>query len=195
MSFYPKKISERFHEPRSVGAAANANAGGAGAGVACGAVLRLTLQIETETKTILDARFKTNGCGFAMAAAEVLAEKIIGKKLTDLHGSENENLKTEIEAALGAFPAARAHCLDLTIESLHNAFADFRARQIEEFAGERALICTCFGVSEETIEKLIRENSLETVEDVTDACRAGGGCGSCQLLIEDILDVYWREAF
>jgi NAD(P)H-nitrite reductase large subunit len=65
---------------------------------------------------------------------------------------------------------------------------DFRAFQIEEWSGEKALICTCFGVSEETIENLVKENSLETIEEVTAACNAGGGCGSCQPLIQEIID-------
>ena len=83
--------------------------------------------------------------------------------------------------------------MDLTFDALQNSFADFRVSQIEEFAGEKALICTCFGVSEETIEHLIKEKSLETVEEVTNGCNAGGGCGSCQLLIQEIIDTVWRE--
>jgi NifU-like protein len=71
---------------------------------------------------------------------------------------------------------------------LQDAFADFRAFQIEEFAGEKALICTCFGVSEERIEKAITENNLQTVEEVGEFCRAGTGCGSCQPLIQEIID-------
>jgi len=81
------------------------------------------------------------------------------------------------------------------LETLQDAFADFRAFQIEEFTGEKALICTCFSVSEDTIENLVKENSLETVEEVTDACNAGGGCGSCQPLVQEIIDVVWREQF
>ena len=78
-------------------------------------------------------------------------------------------------------------------ETLQTALADFRALQIEEFIGEKALICTCFGVSEETIENLVFEESLATVEEVTDACNAGGGCGSCQPLIQEIIDAIRRE--
>jgi len=104
-------------------------------------------------------------------------------------------LQTQIKRELGEFSENREHCLELCLETLQLAFADFRNSQIEEFAGEKALICTCFGVSEETIESLIKENSLETVEEVTDACNAGGGCGSCQPLIQEIIDVVWREEF
>lgn len=190
MSFYPTKISERFHAPKNAGKLDSANAVGTNATFVCGAVLRICLQIEAETKEILRAKFQTNGCGYLTAAADVLTEIIKGKKLVEFHRLEKQVLQREIKNKLGAFSQHRQHCLDLCLETLQNAFADFRLFQIEEFAGEKALICTCFGVSEETIEKLIRENSLSTAEEVTDACRAGGGCGSCQFLIQEILDVH-----
>ncbi|MGI8786209.1 MAG: iron-sulfur cluster assembly scaffold protein [Pyrinomonadaceae bacterium] len=195
MSFYPPKISEYFHRPKNVGKAAGANAVGTNATFVCGAGLRFSLRIDATSKEVLDAKFQTNGCGFLIAAAEVTAEKIIGKLTTELHALDKNNLQAEIENALGKFPERRAHCLNLTVETLQNTFADFRVRQVEEFAGEKALICSCFGVSEEAVENAIKENALETVEAVTDFCNAGGGCGSCQPLIEDILDVYRREKF
>ncbi|MCA1623077.1 MAG: iron-sulfur cluster assembly scaffold protein [Acidobacteria bacterium] len=151
--------------------------------------MRFTLQIEIETKEIIEAKYQTNGCGYLIASADVLAEEIAGKKLFELHGLDKNVLQTKIETELGEFSEHRKHCLQLCLETLQNAFADFRAFQIEEFSGEKALICTCFGVSEETIEKLVKTNLLETVEEVTDACNAGGGCGSCQPLIQEILDV------
>lgn len=191
--FYPEKISARFHAPKNVGGAAGANAVGTNAAFVCGAALRLSLRIEKNTKEILEAKFKSNGCGYLIASADVLTGKIIGKKLNELHGLDKSVLRNLIESELGEFENHRKHCLDLCLETLQNAFADFRAFQIEEFTGEKALICTCFGVSEETIENLILEKSLETVEEVTDACGAGGGCGSCQPLIQEILDIYRLE--
>ena len=65
---------------------------------------RFYLQIELSTKEIKDAKFKTNGCGFLMAAADVLAEKIKGEKLIGLHGLDENELQTQIEAELGRFP-------------------------------------------------------------------------------------------
>lgn len=195
MSFYPAKISEKFHAPKNIGRVKSANAVGTNATFVCGAVLRLSLRIDAASKEILAAKFQTNGCGYLIAAADVLTEKIVGRKLTDFHGADKNIFQTEIEAALDKFPNYRTHCLSLILETLQNAFADFRLRQVEEFAGEKALICTCFGVSEDAIETAIEENSLATVAEVTDVCNAGGGCGSCQPLIVEILDVYWREKF
>lgn len=195
MSLYPPKINERFQNPQNAGKLADANTVGMSATFTCGAVLRFTLQIEKETKEIKDAKFQTNGCGYLIAAADILAEKITGKNLTRLHGLEHQILQTEIEAEIGEFPAHRKHCLELNLDALQAAFANFRAAQIEEFVGEKALICSCFGVSEETIESVVEKKSLRMVEEVSNVCNAGDGCGSCRPLIQEIIDIYWLERF
>ncbi len=184
MTFYPPKISERFSNPNNVGRAKFANAVGTNATFVCGSAVRFSLQISD--KKIVEAKFQTNGCGYLIASADVLAEIITGKTLTELHGLED--LETQIEERLGQFPENRGHCRTLAIETLQAAFNDFRSAQLEEFTGEKALICTCFGVSEETIEKVIAKNNCETVEEVSRVCNAGNGCGSCQLLIQEIID-------
>ncbi len=186
MSFYPPKISEKFCAPENVGEAANANAVGTSATFVCGAVLRFTLRIERQTKEILEAKFKTSGCGYVVAAAETLARKITGKHLTDLHSRGEQLLSPAVK--FREFSESRKHCFELALEALQSAFADFRRLQVEEFIGERALICTCFGVSEETIERIIAENRAETVEQIGEICNAGTGCGSCQFLIAELLD-------
>jgi NifU-like protein len=58
----------------------------------------------------------------------------------------------------------------------------------DEWIGDEALICTCFFVSEHTIENEIASRGLTSVAEVTRACNAGGGCGSCHQLIQEILD-------
>ncbi len=193
MTFYPPKINARFAAPRNAGEAENANAVGAGAIFVCGAVLKFYLRIDEESKRIVEAKFKTDGCGFSIAAADVLTETIKGKKLSELHGLENKILEEKLESELEKFNANRRHCLNLSLETLRKVFADFRAAKVREFAGEKALICSCFGVSEETIENLIKEKSLVSVEEIIENCGAGGGCGSCQPLIQELIDVYWAE--
>jgi len=195
VSFYPDEINKKIRRPKRVGELKGANGVGTGASFVCGTFVKFYLQIEIETKEIIEAKYKTSGCGFVIAAAEVLCAQIKGRRLIEFQGLDKSILQTGIENELDKFSDDRAHCLQLCIDSLQSAFADFRAAQIEEFTGEQALICTCFGVSENTIENLIQEKSLSTVEEVTAECNAGGGCGSCQPLIQDILDVHERENF
>jgi NifU-like protein len=186
VNFYRKQINERFQSPANVGKPEETNAVGTGASFVCGSFVRFYLEINLQSKKIETAKFKSNGCGFVIAAADVLAEKIVGRKLTEIHGLEE--LRTEIELEIGKFDAHRKHCLEICLDAVHQAFSNFRALQIEEFIGEKALICTCFGVSEETIKRVIAENYIETVEEIGEICNAGKGCGSCQMLVAELLD-------
>ncbi len=186
MSFYSKEVNERFCIPQNAGSLDKANARGKGVSFLCGVSVEISLRIDKETREILDAKFKTNGCGFAIATADFLAEEIVNQKLTSLHGLDD--LETLHKKEFGEFPDRRRQCADICFEALYEAFAKYRAKQINEWNGERSLICSCFGVDEENIERTIADKNLETVEEIGKICNAGTGCGSCQPLIQEILD-------
>ncbi len=186
MKLYPKNVNNYFNSPKNSGLLEKADVNGKWASFICGISVEFSLQINDETKEILQAKFKTNGCGYVVATADFICEKIIGQRLTELHGLED--LENEHREGFGEFPDNRKHCSEICFDALHNALAKYRTAQIEEWTGEKALICTCFGVSEEGIEKEIAEHNLQTVEGVGDFCNAGTGCGSCQPLIQEILD-------
>ena len=185
---YPEKIENRLARLRHDGAKGDCKATAAAANLSCGSFVRFSLTIDIDRRTIDDAAFSSNGCGFMIAAADSLAESIIKKGLPELHGLVDADLNQHIQEVLGEFPLNRHECAVACTEALRAAFADHRARRVEEFQGEKALICTCFGVSEETIETIILNNSLGSVDEITNACNAGGGCGSCRLLIQEMLD-------
>jgi NifU-like protein len=188
MSFYPHRIQEHFDHPRNVGDLIGADATGEAGSLHCGAVLRLSLKVDAARQTITAAGFKALGCGFLIACASVLTETI-----KELPVSRAAVLtETAITDWFGGLPVERTHCAALCREALHLALADYHDARREEWTGDEALICTCFGVSEKSIERVVRTHSLRTVKQVTGACNAGGGCGSCHMLIEDILSDYWR---
>lgn len=189
MSFYPSRIQEHFDAPRNVGDLLDADAIGEEGSLVCGAIVRLSLKIDAAGQTITDAKFKTIGCGFLVACASALTETI-----KDLTISRAASLNTDaITDWFGGLAPARMHCAVLCRNALHAALADYHSARQEEWTGEdEALICTCFGVSERSIESAISTRSLCTIEQVTRACNAGGGCRSCHPLIEDILDDFWR---
>ena len=188
MSFYPEHVREHFLNPRNVGEISGAEAAGNAGSFVCGALLRFTLQVDSATQRIADAKFKATGCGYLIASASLTTELIRGMKMGEA-AALNED---EIMRELGCVPPYKSHCIALCREALHAAAVNYRQTTLEEWTGEEALICTCFGVSEGRIETIIQSNSLRTVEQVTRACHAGAGCGSCQPLIQDILDDYWR---
>ena len=80
-----------------------------------------------------------------------------------------------------------ASCATFARDALLDAIREYSSAARDDWAGDEALICTCFFVSERTIEREIKFLGLTTVAEVTRACNAGGGCGSCHQLIQEIL--------
>ena len=189
-AFYPPKVNELFASPEHAGKPAGTNAIGTAGNFDCGSFVRISMRIDPSTKEITASGFQTNGCGFMVASVEAICRQVKGKQLTDLHGEASAELKAELVKTLGQLPPGREQCLNSCLEALTGAFADFRSYLIEEFSGEKPLICTCFGVTEETIEQKIAELHLTTLEEVSAATKAGQGCGSCQMLIREILDMH-----
>ena len=189
MSFYPEQVREHFLNPRNVGEIADAEAAGNAGSFVCGALLRFTLKINSATQRISNVKFKATGCGYLIASASIITELIRGMKVGEAAALKEEELVREV----GEVPSYKTHCISLCREALHAAAVHYRQTTLEEWTGDEALICTCFGVSENSIETVIQSNRLRTIEQVTRACRAGAGCGSCQPLIQDILDDYWRS--
>ena len=138
--------------------------------------MRFSIQVD-EAHRIPQARFRAVGCSDLVAAASVLTELV-------------EGLTTADAAVIGqdfSFEGVDARCAALARDALLDAIRDFSNAARDDWAGDEALICTCFFVSERTIEQEIQARGLTTVAEVTRACNAGGGCGSCHLLIEEIL--------
>ncbi|MBD0327687.1 MAG: iron-sulfur cluster assembly scaffold protein [Pyrinomonadaceae bacterium] len=190
MSHYPGRIQDHFSQPRNVGEVDGADAVGEAGSVTCGAVLRLSLSIDAASQRIREAKFKAVGCGFLIASASAFTETI-----KELAISKAATLSEDaIINWFGGLPEERKLCAAMCREALRVALAQYHATRREEWTGDEALICTCFGVSEKSIERVIHTRSLRTVKQVTRACNAGGGCGSCRPLIQHILDDYWRTA-
>jgi NifU-like protein len=189
MSFYPTKINEQFLHPRFAGELANATIVERNASFVCGSVLQISLQVEGGR--IVRANFKAAGCGYLFAAADILCEKIIDHSIVDFKFVTKRNYQTlsaSIENVLNEFPPDRKHCLELVTETFLAIIQNSQFVEINNWNGDDALICVCFGVSEKTIIVAVQDDNLKTVSEVTQKCNAGGGCGSCQLLIQDILD-------
>lgn len=190
MAFYPHKITELIRGFDNVGSVADAGATGSAGTPVCGSIVRLTLDIDPSDHLIREAKYRSSGCGYAVAAMERLCTILTGTTVPDaasLLGSDRA-WNTFIVEQLGEVEPGRTHCLALARDTLAAALRDHRSSYSEHAPGEEALICTCFFVSERTIEAAVREYSLTNIDDVTRHCRAGGGCGSCHPLIADIIE-------
>jgi NifU-like protein len=182
--------AERFLNPKNVGDAAQPSFIGRSASFSCGAALRISLQVD-ESQRITEAKFKAAGCSVLVASASLLTDQVIGKT-TGEAAALGQRPKL-IEAILCVAENPRADCAALACEALLSAIATYSDSVRDEWNGDEALVCTCFGVSERTIEREIQEKQLSTIADVTRECNAGAGCRSCYPLIEDIMEEVNRK--
>jgi NifU-like protein len=183
---YTNTVKEFFLHPKNIGEVDNPDAVADVGSIVCGDALRLTLKIDKDTQRIVDDKFQTFGCASAIASSSALTELIKGKTVDEALQISNQ----DIAEFLGGLPKEKMHCSVLGREALEAAIANYRGlpKIIEE---EGKLVCQCFNVSEEKIRKIIIENHLTTVDEVTDYTKAGGGCGECREEIEAILRDIW----
>jgi NifU-like protein len=177
-------VCEHFLHPRNVGDASEPCFVGDSGSLVCGATARVSLQVD-EAQNISEANFRAAGCEFLIASLSLLTERIAGLSTAEAasYGNNRDNLLSELRV-----DEINAHCIDLACDALLRAIREYSNATRDEWNGDEALICTCFFVSEQTIEREIKERRLTTVREVTQACNAGGGCGSCQPLIVEILE-------
>jgi NifU-like protein len=188
VSVYPAKITQII--ARRLNRSFVNNGEGRAVSFECGSVVAFRVKIDTATKSIDAIEFSSNGCGFMIAAAQSLAEEFEGRNLRELHGADSNEITSVIECRIGDLPASRRQCLETSIEAFRNAVADHRKLVVDEFRGDIALICTCFGIGEDRIIEAIRETKAADTADVARACNAGSGCGSCRMLIQELIDAH-----
>lgn len=151
--------------------------------LACGDALKLMLKLD-ENGRIMDAKFLTFGCASAIASSSALTELIKGMSIEEAEQVSN----ADIAKVLGGLPEQKMHCSVMGREALEAAIANFRNGTTDKHNLEGRVVCTCFGVTETEIERVVKENELTEVEQVTNYCKAGGGCGGCKSEIQKIID-------
>lgn len=192
---YSDKVIDHYRNPRNVGKIDNADAIGEAGSLACGDSLKIYLKINNGIVT--DAKFQTFGCGSAVASSSILTEMIIGKTVDEVKKITNKDIADQ----LGGLPPEKMHCSVMGYEALEDAlknyddFTDLDDIRNEEAANQKRekIVCTCFGITENVIWDAIKMNGLKTVEEITNYTKAGGACGKCKGLIQDIIDTYYKK--
>ena len=180
---YTDKVKEHFLNPHNVGKIEDADGIGEVGSLACGDAL--TLYIKVDDNIITDAKFQTFGCASAIASSSALTELLIGKPVEEAEKLTNK----DIAEYLGGLPREKMHCSVMGQEALEQALKNMRGEAgiKAEHSHEGELICECFGIFDEEILHAIKENDLQTVEDITNFTKAGGGCGKCHDDLERLL--------
>lgn len=203
---YSDIVKEHFKNPKNVGEMENPDAVGEAGSLACGDKLKLYLKIENDK--IVDAKFQTFGCGSAVASSSILTEMVIGKTVEEAKQITNK----QIADLLGGLPPAKMHCSVMGREALEDAIKNFESKGLESYeaheitvpeekpelksarekADENKIVCNCFDISKRAIIDAIKEGA-KTIEQITEATYAGGGCRRCWEQMQEILDKQLAE--
>ena len=120
---YSDKVLDHFSNPRNVGEMEDANAVGTVGNPKCGDIMKMFLKIEDGV--IVDAKFKTFGCGAAVATSSMATELVKGKRVEDALKLTNQ----AVVDALDGLPPAKIHCSVLAEEAIKTAIADYYKQQ------------------------------------------------------------------
>lgn len=128
---YSEKVIDHYEHPRNVGTL-DSDANDVGTGMvgapACGDVMRLQIKVDDKTCIIIeDAKFKTYGCGSAIASSSLVTEWVKGKTLDEAAALKNSEIAEEL-----ALPPVKIHCSILAEDAVKAAIADYRAKQAKK---------------------------------------------------------------
>lgn len=117
---YTEKVMDHFSNPRNVGELDDANGVGEVGNASCGDIMKIFLKVEDNV--IKDVKFKTFGCGAAIATSSMVTEMAIGKTIEEALVLTNE----AVAEALDGLPPAKMHCSNLAADALHEAIKNYK---------------------------------------------------------------------
>jgi nitrogen fixation protein NifU and related proteins len=120
---YSDKVMEHFSCPKNVGELTDADGVGQVGNPVCGDIMKIYIKVEDDI--IRDIRFKTFGCGAAIATCSMVTELVKGNTLDEAMKVSNQT----VAEALGGLPPAKMHCSNLAADALHEAIRDYRAKK------------------------------------------------------------------
>lgn len=126
---YNEIVMDHFMNPRNVGVIENADGVGQVGNVKCGDIMKMYILVENDI--IVDCKFKTFGCGSAIASSSIATEIIKGKSIDDALAMTNK----DVIDALGGLPAVKVHCSVLAEQALKSAIYDYATKNNKHFAG------------------------------------------------------------
>jgi NifU-like protein len=185
---YSKKVAARMDNPTNRGELTEADAQKLGGKLvvadhgaeSCGDAVRLYWVVDAQTNVIKAARFKSFGCGTAIASSDMMSDLCVGRTVEEAAKITN----IDVEKALRdtpetpAVPPQKMHCSVMAYDVIKKAVALYKGVDLSSLETE-TIVCECGRVSLGTIVDAIRLNDLRTVSDITHYTKAGGFCKSC----------------
>jgi NifU-like protein len=185
---YSSKVNDRMTNPRHLGEITEDEAKDLGARLivadygaeVCGDAIRLYWAVDEKTGKIVEARYKTFGCGTAIASSDVMAEMCVGKTVDEALTITNLDVERALrdDADTAAIPPQKMHCSVMAYDVIKKAASIYKNVDMSSLE-EEDMVCECARVSLRTVREVIRLNDLKTVEEITQYTKAGAFCKSC----------------
>ena len=183
---YSQEVQKRMNDPYNMGEITENEVGGDRLIIAdfgaesCGDAVRLYWQIDPKTDVIKKSKFKSFGCGTAIASSDMMAELCMEKTVDDALKITNIDVEKALrdEDEIPAVPGQKMHCSVMAYDVIKKAASLYKDVDMESFETEY-IVCECARVSQDTLKEVIKLNKLTTIEEITDYTKAGGFCKSC----------------
>jgi len=183
---YSHEVQKRMNDPFNMGEITENEVGSDKLIIAdfgaesCGDAVRLYWQIDPKTDVIKKSKFKSFGCGTAIASSDMMAELCMDKTVDDALKITNIDVEKALrdEEEIPAVPGQKMHCSVMAYDVIKKAASIYKNVDMESFETEY-IVCECARVSQDTLKEVIKLNKLTTVEEITDYTKAGGFCKSC----------------
>ncbi|PAF44060.1 iron-sulfur cluster assembly scaffold protein [Helicobacter sp. 11S02629-2] len=184
---YSKKVSERMDNPTHLGVITEKEAKEKDAKLivadygaeSCGDAVRLYWLVD-KNDVIIEAKFKSFGCGTAIASSDMMCELCLGKRVQDAVKITNIDVEKALrdDENTPAVPGQKMHCSVMAYDVIKKAAGMYLGKDEADFE-EEIIVCECARVSLATIKEVIKLNDLKTVEEITQYTKAGAFCKSC----------------
>lgn len=184
---YSNKVSERMDNPTHLGVLTQKDADSKGAKLivadygaeSCGDAVRLYWLVDKNDR-IIDAKFKSFGCGTAIASSDMMVELCLNKTVQEAVKITNLDVERALrdDPDTPAVPGQKMHCSVMAYDVIKKAAGMYLGKDEADFEDE-IIVCECARVSLSTIKEVIKLNDLKTVEEITNYTKAGAFCKSC----------------
>jgi len=185
---YSQKVQDLMNNPRNQGELTEEDAKRLGGELivadfgaeSCGDAVRLYWIVDPKTDKILEAKFKSFGCGTAIASSDTMVELCKGKTVDEAVKITNLDVEKAMRDTpdTPAVPPQKMHCSVMAYDVIKKAASLYKGVDMESFE-EEIIVCECARVSLQTLKEVIKLNDLKTVEEITDYTKAGAFCKSC----------------
>jgi len=208
---YSQKVTDLMNNPQNMGEITQEQAKEMGATLivadfgaeSCGDAVRLYWAVDPKTDKILESKFKSFGCGTAIASSDTMAELCKGKTVDEAVKITNIDVEKAMRDTpdVPAVPPQKMHCSVMAYDVIKKAAAQYKGVDMESFE-EEIIVCECARVTLSTLREVIRLNDLSTVEQIADYTKAGAFCKSCirpggheakDIYLVDLLEEYEKE--